>query len=81
MAKISKTVVDADLRSRVFANAIFDKNDEIQWVEGSSKKTRYFRTDKYVNKAVDYHNRLYPEDIWKVRRCLIVEDVPDNGCI
>ena len=58
-----------------------NKNDEIQWIEGSSKKTRYFRTDKYVNKAVDYHNKLYPEDIWKVRRCLIVEDAPDNGCI
>ena len=58
-----------------------NKNDEIQWVEGSSKKTRYFRTDKYVNKAVDYHNEYNPDDIWKVRRCLIVEDVPDNGCI
>ena len=56
-------------------------NDEIQWVQGSSKKTRYFRTNKYVNKAVDYHNEYHPDDIWKVRKCLIVEDVPDNGCI
>lgn len=31
-----------------------------------------------ANKAVDYHNKLYPDDIWKVRRCLIVEDVPDK---
>jgi hypothetical protein len=58
-----------------------NKNDEIQWVIGSSSKTRYFRTNKYLTKAVDYHNECHPDDIWKVRRCLIVEDVPDNGCI
>lgn len=33
MAKISKNVVDADLRARVFADAIFDENDECQWVK------------------------------------------------
>jgi len=53
-------------------------NDEIQWVIGSSSKTRYFRTDKYLKKAVDYHNKLHPEDIWKVRKCLIVEDIPET---
>jgi hypothetical protein len=49
-------------------------NDEIQWVKGSSSKTRYFRTDKYLKRAVEYHNKYHPEDIWKVRKCVIVED-------
>lgn len=61
-----------------------NKNDEIQWVEGSSSKTRWFRTNKYLTKAVEYHNRNYPDDKWKVRKCMIVEDCcafympPDN---
>ncbi len=50
-------------------------NDEIQWIQGSSSKTRYFRTDKYLKKAVEYHNSNYPDDIWKVRKCCIVEDI------
>ena len=54
-------------------------NDEIQWIKGSSSKTRYFRTDKYLKKAVEYHNRDYPDDIWKVRKCLIVEDIPETN--
>ena len=33
--------------------------------------------DTYYHRVLEYH----PDDIWKVRRCLIVEDVPDNGCI
>ncbi len=49
-------------------------NDEIQWVKGSSSKTRYFRTDKYLKKAVESHNKCYPEDIWEVKKCMIVED-------
>ena len=61
-----------------------NKNDEIQWVEGSSSKTRWFRTNKYLTKAVEYHNRNYSDDKWKVRKCMIVEDCcafympPDN---
>ena len=39
-----------------------DKNDDIQWVLGSSKKTRYFRTTRYLNNAVKYHNKYYNED-------------------
>lgn len=51
-----------------------NKHDEIQWVRGSSRKTRYFRTDKYLKGAVEYHNEYHPEDIWKIRKCMIVED-------
>lgn len=49
-------------------------NDEIQWVTGSSSKTRYFRTDKYLKRAVKFHNTAHPEDIWKIRKCIILED-------
>lgn len=51
-------------------------NDEIQWVKGSSSKTRYFRTDKYLKGAVESHNEHYPEDMWKVRKCVIIEADP-----
>ena len=50
-----------------------NQNDEIQWVKGSSSKTRYFRTDKYLKGAVECHNKYHPEDIWRVKRCLILE--------
>ena len=52
--------------------------DEIQWVTGSSAETRYFRTDKYLKGAVEYHNKYHPEDIWKVRKCVILEDKPQE---
>ena len=53
-----------------------NRNDEIQWVQGSSKKTRYFKTDRYLKGAVEYHNKYHPDDIWKVRKCVILEDEP-----
>lgn len=54
-------------------------NDEIQWVKGSSSKTRYFRTDKYLKGAVEYHNKYHPEDMWKVRKCVILEVEPQES--
>ena len=51
-----------------------NRNDEIQWVQGSSRKTRYFKTDRYLKGAVEYHNKYHPDDIWKVRKCVILED-------
>ena len=45
MPKISKTVVDADLRARVFADAIFDENDEIQWVKINDRQYGCLLTD------------------------------------
>lgn len=53
-----------------------NEHDEIQWVKGSSAKTRYFKTDKYLKGAVEYHNKYHPEDIWRVRKCVILEDKP-----
>ena len=57
-----------------------NRNDEIQWVRGSSKKTRYFKTDRYLKGAVEYHNKYHPDDIWKVRKCVILEDEPQAEC-
>ena len=53
-----------------------NKNDEVQWVKGSSRKTRYFRTSRYLAKAIAYHNRYHPDDEWKMRLCRL-EEVPD----
>jgi len=47
--------------------------DEIQWVTGSSSKTRYFRTDKYLKKAVEYHNTWHGDDIWRVAKFALNE--------
>ena len=46
MAKISKNVVDADLRARVFADAIFDENDEVQWIKINDRQYGCILTDK-----------------------------------
>lgn len=55
-----------------------NEHDEIQWVKGSSAKTRYFKTDKYLKGAVESHNKYHPEDIWRVRKCVILEDKPQT---
>lgn len=47
--------------------------DEVQWVCGSSQKTRYFKTDKYLKKAVEYHNRCYGDDVWRIAKFKLVE--------
>jgi len=51
-----------------------NKDHKIQWVEGSSNKTRYFRTDRYLKSAVKMHNKLYPDDKWQVARFRIFEE-------
>ena len=43
--EISKTGVDADLRNRVFADAIFDENDEVQWVKINDRQYGTILTD------------------------------------
>ena len=47
--------------------------DEIQWVKGSSRQTMYFRTDKYLKKAVERHNTLYGDDIWRIAKFALKE--------
>ena len=52
---------------------------EIQWVVGSSSKTRYFKTDRYLKTAVSYHNKYHPDDPWRVAKfrllCVEVEEL------
>lgn len=43
--EVSKIVVDADLRNRVFADAIFDENDEVQWVKINDRQYGTILTD------------------------------------
>jgi len=45
MAKISKTVVDKDLRDRVFQDAIFDENDEVVWHKINDRQYGCILTD------------------------------------
>ena len=47
---------------------------EIQWVRGSSQKTRYFKTDRYLKRAVEYQNKYHPEDTWRVAKFKLVEE-------
>ena len=58
--------------------AVNSKN-EIQWVNGSSKKTKYYATDKYVTQAVEYHNKYYPNDIWHVAKFELKEVDYEEG--
>lgn len=45
MAKVSKTVVDKDLRDRIFADVIFDSNDEIAWYKINDRQYGCILTD------------------------------------
>lgn len=50
-----------------------DKDDNIRWVLGSSRKTRYFRTTRYLNGAVEYHNAYHSEDPWRIQKFQLVK--------
>ena len=45
MAKVTKQIVDADLRTRVFNDAIFDSNDEIEWFKINDRQWGCLLTD------------------------------------
>lgn len=50
-----------------------NSNDEIVTVEGSSQKTRYYKTDTYLKRAIKYHNQYHPNDPWRIAKFLLVE--------
>lgn len=50
-----------------------NSRNEIQWVKGSSTKTRYYMTDKHVAKAVEYHNKYNKNDLWQIKKFKLVE--------
>lgn len=51
--------------------AVNDK-DEVQWIRGSSSKTRYFKTDKYLKQAVEYNNKYHPDKPLFIKKCKLV---------
>lgn len=55
-----------------FVYCAVDTEGKIQWVQGSSTKTKYYATDKHITKAVEYHNRKHSNDPWKVQRFALV---------
>ena len=52
--------------------------NEIQWVIGSSNKTRYFKTFKYLARAVAYHNQYHTDDQWRIAKFKLVEVLTDE---
>lgn len=56
-----------------------NSDNEIQWVQGSSKKTKYYATDKHVTKAVAWHNKYNPCDIWRVAKFELKEVDYENN--
>lgn len=50
---------------------------EVQEVRGSSSRITYFKTTKYLNRAVEYHNRYYPDNQWRVAKFKLIEE--DNN--
>ena len=50
-----------------------NKDGAIQQVWGSSKRTYYFRTNRYLRRAVSYHNQYHADDPWKVQKFKLVE--------
>lgn len=45
MAKVTKAIVDKDLRDRIFADAIFDENDEVEWHKINDRQYGCILTD------------------------------------
>jgi DNA-directed RNA polymerase delta subunit len=45
MAKVSKTIVDKDLRDRIFKDAIYGDNDEVEWVKINDRQYGCLLTD------------------------------------
>lgn len=55
-----------------------NERGEIQWVMVSSQRTRYFKTTRYLRKAVNYHNTYYSNDPWHIVAWLLE---PSEGVI
>lgn len=48
-------------------------------MQGSSRKTKYFKTTKYLEKAVGLHNFYYDNDPWRIGKFELVEVAMDEG--
>jgi len=54
-----------------------DEGNDIKTVQGSSRNTRYFRTTKFLKRAVARHNLFYEKDQWRIAKFELVE-VPES---
>lgn len=45
MAKVTKAIVDKDLRERIFKDAIYADNDEVEWVKINDRQYGCLLTD------------------------------------
>lgn len=45
MAKVTKAIVDKDLRDRIFKDAIYADNDEVEWVKINDRQYGCLLTD------------------------------------
>ena len=45
MAKVTKAIVDKDLRERIFKDAIYANNDEVEWVKINDRQYGCLLTD------------------------------------
>ena len=57
-----------------------DKNNIIVEVKGSSQRTTYFKTPKYLKGAIERHNEFHPEDERHMVRFKLVEEPEDVIC-
>lgn len=60
-----------------YVYCVVNQNDEIQWALGSSRRTRYFETTKYLTGAVEYHNEYHPDDQWRMVRFELTNPVEE----
>ena len=61
-----------------YVHCAVNSTGEIQWVKGSSSKTRYFKTDKYLQGAVQYDNKIRANDPWRIAKFKLVEVTEDD---
>ena len=54
-----------------------NKYGEIQWVYGSSRKTRYFKTARYLSHAIRCHNEESKKDPWLMVRFKLTNPVEE----
>lgn len=55
-----------------------DECGQIKTVEGSSRRTKYFRTTTFLKRAVERHNLFYEKDPWRIGK-FELREIPYGG--
>lgn len=55
-----------------------DDFGHIKTVEGSSRRTKYFRTTTFLKRAVARHNLFYEDDPWHIGK-FELKEIPYGG--